>query len=102
MTKILIHSPDKLIYVTFPVASVTSFNIMVSFLLQTTKGSLQLERPEEVICLSEVRSNSHYLMNQIFNANNSMLPQGLALNINYVSKKKWIIEQKSNENIYNN
>src|SRR5271156_4371456 len=37
----------------------------------------QLERPQKVVCLLEIRSNRENLMNQILNTLNSIFAQGL-------------------------
>jgi len=44
-------------------------------LTPSTSRITQLERPQEVICLFEIRSNSENLMNQIFHTLNSIFPQ---------------------------
>jgi hypothetical protein len=73
----LVHPPDELIDVIFAVASITAFNVVVSLLLQTAKGCLELKWPEEVVCLLEVGSNSQDLMDKVLHANDSMLTQSL-------------------------
>nr|GMD29062.1 Rpl7bp [Ipomoea batatas]GMD89310.1 Rpl7bp [Ipomoea batatas] len=72
-----VHPPDELIDEILAIACITTFNIMVPLLLQSTQRCLELEWPQEVVCLLEVGSNSQYLVDEIFNTDNSMLPQSL-------------------------
>ena len=55
--KHLIHPPDKLIDEVFTVSSITTFNVVIPLLLQSTERCLELEWPQEVVSLLEMRSN---------------------------------------------
>ena len=73
----LVHPFDELIDVVLTVTGVTTLNVVVSLLLQTSQWCLQLEGPKEVVRLLEVRANSHDLMNKILNADDVVLTQAL-------------------------
>lgn len=53
----LIHPPDKLIDEVLTVSSITTFNVVISLLLQATEWCLKLEWPQEVVGLLEMRSH---------------------------------------------
>ena len=74
----LVHSPDKFIDIVFTIASIASFNIVISLLLQATKRRLKFEWPEKIVCLLKVRSNCQDLMGKVFNADNTMFSQSLS------------------------
>lgn len=74
----LIHSPDKLVNVFFTVTSITSFHVVIPFLLQSTKRCLEFEGPKEIVSFLEMRSNNHDLMNKIFNTDDPMFAKNLA------------------------
>jgi hypothetical protein len=73
----LVHPSDELIDVVLTVTSITTLHVLVPLLLQASQWCLQLEWPEEVVCLLEMWANSHDLMNKIFNADDVMLAQAL-------------------------
>ncbi|GER26952.1 hypothetical protein STAS_02625, partial [Striga asiatica] len=76
----LVHPPNEFINVIFPITGITTLNIMVPLLLQSTQRSLQLEWPQEVVSFLEVGSHSQNLMNKILHADNAMLAQSLLQN----------------------
>lgn len=84
----LVHPPDELIYVILTVSSISSFNIVIPLLLEATQRCLELEGPEEIVSLLEVRPNGHDLMDKIFNADDSEFPECLtpSKNIQLLSK----------------
>ena len=73
----LVHPFDELIDVVLTVTSVTTLHIVVPLLLQASQRGLQLEWPQEVVCLLEMWANSHDLMNKILNADDVVLAQAL-------------------------
>lgn len=50
---------------------------MVPLLLEAAEGRLQLERPEEVVGLLEVRADRHDLVDKVLNADDIVLPEAL-------------------------
>ena len=50
---------------------------MISFLVETTQRRAQLESPQEVVGLLEVRTNSSDFMDQIFHAGDTVFAQSL-------------------------
>lgn len=56
---------------------VTTLDVMSGLLSVTTTSSTQLERPEEVIRLLKVGANSEYLMDQVLDANDTILSKSL-------------------------
>lgn len=77
----LVHPSNKLIDVILAVSGIAALNVMVPLLLQATQRCFEFERPQEVVCLFEVRPNSDDLVNKILNANNTMVPQTLQMKI---------------------
>jgi hypothetical protein len=73
----LVHPSNELIDVVLTVTSITALHVVVPLLLQASQWCLQLEWPEEVVCLLEMWANSDYLMNKILNADDVMLAQTL-------------------------
>ncbi len=52
---------------------ITTFNVMPGLLSISTTGIAQLEGPEEVVGLLKVRADSHNLMDQVLDANDTIL-----------------------------
>lgn len=75
--RILVHSPNQLVDLVFTVTSITTLHVMISLLLQATRWSTQLERPQEIVCFLEMGTHGHNLMDKIFNAYYPKLTQGL-------------------------
>jgi hypothetical protein len=50
---------------------------VVPLLLEAAEGCLQLERPEEVVGLLEVRAHRHDLVDKVLNADDIVLPEAL-------------------------
>ena len=73
----LVHSLDQLVDEGLAVAVVTSLNVMPCLLPVASACVAQLEWPEEVACLLEVRANSDYLMDQVFNTDDAEFTQNL-------------------------
>lgn len=73
----LVHPSNELIDVIFTVSSIPSLNIMVPLLFQTTQRCLQLEWPQKVVGFPEMGPNSHDLMDEIFDADYTILAQAL-------------------------
>lgn len=74
---ILIHPPDKLVDEVLTVSGITSFNVVISLLLEATEWCLELERPQEVVGLLEMRSHCQNLVDQILSAYDPMLAKSL-------------------------
>jgi hypothetical protein len=72
----LVHLADQTVDEVLTVASITTLNEVLGDGLETTTRGGQLEGPQEVVCLLEVRANSVDLMNEIFDANNVVLAEG--------------------------
>ena len=69
----LVHLPDQLVDVVFPVAQVTSLNKVLELpLLETAVGAVKLERPQEVRGLLEVGTNSVDLVDQILHTDHAV------------------------------
>lgn len=83
----LIHPPNKLIDEILTITGITTFNIVIPLLLQTTQRGTKLERPEEVVSLLKVRPNGQDLVNKIFNADNTMFTKNLTIESPGISKK---------------
>lgn len=73
----LIHPPDELVDVILAVSGVAAFDVVIPLLLQPAQRRLQLEGPKEVVRLLEVRPDGHDFVNEILDANNTVLPQTL-------------------------
>jgi hypothetical protein len=59
------------------VAMVTSLDVVPSLLSVASACVAQLEGPEEVACLLEVRPNSDYLVDKVFNTDDAIFAQNL-------------------------
>ncbi len=68
---VLVHPPDHSVYLVLPVSCITSFNKVGGLLVHATTRGGQFERPEIVVCILEVLSNSVDLMDEILNADDS-------------------------------
>ncbi len=73
----LVHSSNKLVDKSLPVSMVTTLNVMPGLLSIATTSVTQLERPEEVVGLLEVRTNRHYLVNQVLNTYDPVFAKAL-------------------------
>ena len=72
----LIHLPNKLINILLPIPQIAPLHKMLK--LPSPKPTIriaQLERPQKVTRLLEVRPHSIYLMDQILHTHNAILPQ---------------------------
>ena len=56
---------------------ITTLNVMPGLLSIATTSVTQLERPEEVVGLLEVRTNRHYLVNQVLNTYDPVFAKAL-------------------------
>ncbi len=56
---------------------VTTLDVMPGLLSIATTSITQLEWPEEVVGLLEIRTNRHYLVNQVLNANDPVFAKAL-------------------------
>lgn len=56
---------------------VTSLDEVSCLLPEATTSTTKLEWPQEIVSFFEVRPNSVNFMNEIFHANNTILPQSL-------------------------
>ena len=79
-TKCSVHSSDKLVDQHLPVAMVTTLDEMPGLLAKPSPSAAQLERPEEVVYLLEMRTHSVDLMDQVFHTDYAVLPKSLNKN----------------------
>ena len=79
ITNNLNHFSQELINLVFSVAKVTTLNKVVGLLSPSSGWSVQLEWPQEIGGVFEIRTNSHDLVDQILNTDDSHLAE-LALN----------------------
>merc|ERR1719322_898329 len=79
ITTNLNHFSQELINLVFSVAKVTTLNKVVGLLSPSSGWSVQLEWPQEIGGVFEIRTNCYDLMDQIFNTDDSHLAE-LALN----------------------
>lgn len=56
---------------------VTALNEMPGLLAKPSPGTAQLERPEEVVGLLEMRAHSVDLVDQVLHANDAVFPKSL-------------------------
>lgn len=70
---LLVHSPDHSVDLVLPVSCITTFYKVSGLLVHASSGRGQLEWPEEVIGGLEVLSDSVNLMDEILNADDSIL-----------------------------
>ena len=73
----LVHPPDELVDVVLAVASVTTLDVVVPLLLEASQRRLQLEWPQEVVGLLEVRTDGQDLMHKVLNADDVVLSKTL-------------------------
>lgn len=65
----LVHLPDELVDVAFPVTEIATLDVMFELPCPPAASGIgELERPQEVRSLLEVGSSSDDLVNKIFNA----------------------------------
>ncbi len=74
---ILVHSGDQFVNSVFSVASITTFNNVSQLLVEATERAVQLEGPQELVDDLEFRTNSDELVDDIFNAENTVFAQVL-------------------------
>lgn len=91
----LVHPSNELIEVILAISSIPSLNIMVPLLFHTTQRCLQLEWPQKVVGLLEVGPNSHDLMDEIFNADYTILAQALYYNSKSCQKMRQVLKTYS-------
>ena len=82
-----VHAIDDLVDQFFTVAPDASVAEWMSLLLPAVKRRVELEWPEEVVCLLECWSDSPNLVDKIFNAVNSLSSES-TLNDAVVSQGK--------------
>lgn len=68
--KKLVHSPEKSVDQIFSISKLTTLNVVPSLPTDATSGSLELERPEKIVCSFESRTHSVNFVNKIFHADN--------------------------------
>ena len=73
----LVHPPDELVDVVLTVAGVTALDVVVPLLLEASQRRLQLEGPQEVVGLLEVRANGQDLVDKVLNADDVVLSKTL-------------------------
>lgn len=74
----LVHLPDQLVDVVFPVAQVTALNEVLELpLVKAAVGTVQLKWPQEVRGLLEVGANGVNLVNNILHADHAVLSEVL-------------------------
>ena len=73
----LVHSGDQFVNSVFSVSSVTAFNNVSQLLVEATDRAVQLEGPQELVDNLEFGSNSDELVDDIFNAENTVFTQSL-------------------------
>jgi len=76
-TNLLEHSGNQSVDLFFSVTPVSTLHERMSLVIETTLGGVQLEGPHEVVGLLEVRTNSVELVDQVFNADDAELSEGL-------------------------
>jgi len=67
------HSLEQHIYLILPTTKVSAIDKVVVLLAPAAIGCVELEIPEEVSCLLEVRTDREYLMDQVFHADDAKL-----------------------------
>lgn len=74
----LVHLPDQLIDVLFPVAQVATLNEVLELpLVETAVGAVQLEWPQEVRGLLEVGADSVDLVDEVLHTDHAVLSEVL-------------------------
>ena len=73
----LVHPPDELVDVVLMVIGFTTLNVVVPLLLEASQRRLQLEGPQEVVGLLEVRTDGQDLMHKVLNADDVVLSKTL-------------------------
>jgi len=71
----LVHALHQLVDHLFPVSSITSLGEVDPLVLPSSKGIVELERPQEVIGSFEVGPTRVNFMNQILHADDVVLPK---------------------------
>jgi len=75
---LLVHLLDQSIDVLLPVTKITTLDVVLELAsAEAAIGVGQLEGPQEVVCLLEVGSDCEDLMDQVFNADNAILTEGI-------------------------
>jgi len=77
----LVHLSDKGVNAFLAETSITSFEEVDALLGVATKRSAELEWPQEVVRLLEVRTAGDNFVDEIFNANDAVLAQALLNNL---------------------
>lgn len=74
----LVHLPDQLVDLLFPVAQVAALNVVLKLpLAEAARWAVELERPQEVGRRLEVGANSADLVDQILHTDHAVLAQVL-------------------------
>ena len=76
MTQSSVHSSDQLIDQLLSVATVTALDEMPRLLAESTASVAQLERPEEIIRLLEMRTDGDYFVEEVFDADDPVPTEG--------------------------
>jgi hypothetical protein len=69
------HPHDEFIDLLLPVSEGSSVLVRMPFLLEALDGRSELEGPQEVVGLLEVRAHGRDLVDQVFNADDALLAQ---------------------------
>lgn len=70
------HSSDEFVDVLLSVSVVATNDVVVSLLVEATERRAELERPEEVVSLLEVRADGVNLVDQVLHARDAVLAEG--------------------------
>jgi hypothetical protein len=96
----LVHLPDQLVDVVFPVAQITTLNEVLELpLLEATVGAVQLKRPQEVRGLLEVGTNGVDLVDEVLHTDHTVLPEVL-LDELVVSQRQALLVNLSVSTLY--
>jgi len=81
-----VHFANESVDSLFAVAHVTTLNVMLKLPLPpSSSGGTQFERPQEIVCLLEIRSNSVYFVDEVFDRKDIVFAKSL-LNDGVVGK----------------
>jgi len=74
----LVHLPDELVDVGFPVTKVTALDVVLEFTYPPATGRVgEFERPQEVRCLFEVGASGCNLVNEVLDGEDIVFAKGL-------------------------
>ena len=77
ISSLSVHSPNQPVDQHLPVAMITSLNKVPGLLPVAPQGAAELEGPEEIVRLLEVRPHSVDLVNEVLHADDAILPKRL-------------------------